>query len=149
MNKDISMDKGNDPEWVRMMRLAEEIRRFSNLYTQKTAKGSTYSAQEADILFRIELEDGLLSPLELSHKMGVSKPIVSRLIDRLSTKGAIEKVTSSNDKRSYYLKLTQKGHDVLRSAYVYYSKPVKLLSDKLSSDQFHTLFQLISLANEL
>lgn len=142
------MTKNNDPEWIQKMKLTEEIRRFSSLYIQKTAKGSSYSAQEVDALFRIELENGRLSPLELSRKMGVSKPLVSRLVEHLSNKGVIEKTLSNNDKRSCYLKLTQKGHDTLQSAYLYYIEPLKILEDKLGADQFKALFQLIALANK-
>lgn len=142
------MAENNEPDWIIRMKLTEEIRRFSTLYIQKTAKGSSYSAQEIDALFRIRLEDGLISPLELSRRMGVSKPIVSRLLDRLNTKGVIEKTASGSDKRSYYLKLTQKGHDTLRSAYLYYIEPLKILEDKLGSEHFQTLFQLIALANK-
>lgn len=142
------MADNNNPDWIIRMKLTEEIRRFSTLYIQKTAKGSSYSAQEIDALFRIRLEDGLMSPLELSRRMGVSKPIVSRLLDRLNTKGVIAKTASGSDKRSYYLKLTQKGHDTLRSAYLYYIEPLKILEDKLGSEHFKTLFQLIALANK-
>lgn len=142
------MAKNNEPDWIIRMKLTEEIRRFSTLYIQKTAKGSSYSAQEIDALFRIRLEDGLMSPLELSRRMGVSKPIVSRLLDRLNTKGVIAKTASGSDKRSYYLKLTQKGHDTLRSAYLYYIEPLKILEDKLGSEHFKTLLQLIALANK-
>lgn len=138
----------NDLEWMQKMKLTEEIRRFSTLYIQKTAKGAAYSAQEIDALFRIELENGSLSPLELSRRMGVSKPIISRLLERLSAKGVIEKTVSDSDKRSYFLKLTQKGHDTLRSAYLYYIAPLKLLEDKLGGEQFKILFQLIAIANE-
>lgn len=142
------MVQANDPEWIQKMKLTEEIRRFCALYVQKTPKGSSYSAQEVDALFRIKLEDGLLSPLELSRKMGVSKPIVSRLINHLYAKGVIEKIISNHDKRSYCLKLSEKGHDTLKSAYLYYNEPLKLLEDNLGSDQFKILFQLIALANE-
>lgn len=142
------MTNNNDSDWIIRMKLTEEIRRFSTLYIQKTAKGSSYSAQEIDALFRIRLEDGLMSPLELSRRMGVSKPIVSRLLDRLNTKGVIAKTASGSDKRSYYLKLTPKGHDTLRSAYLYYIEPLKILEDKLGSEHFKTLFQLIALANK-
>lgn len=142
------MADNNNPDWIIRMKLTEEIRRFSTLYIQKTAKGSSYSAQEIDALFRIRLEDGLISPLELSRRMGVSKPIVSRLLDRLNTKGVIAKTASGSDKRSYYLKLTQKGHDTLRSAYLYYIEPLKILEDKLGSEHFKTLLQLIALANK-
>lgn len=141
------MTKAGDSQWIQRMKLTEEIRRFSTLYVQKTAKGSSYSAQEIDALFRIKLEDGLLNPLELSRKMGVSKPFVSRMIDRLSHEGVIEKEIASHDKRSYYLKLTSKGHDILESAYLYYLEPLKILEDKLGIDQFKLLIQLISLAN--
>lgn len=142
------MAENNEPDWIIRMKLTEEIRRFSTLYIQKTAKGSSYSAQEIDALFRIRLEDGLMSPLKLSRRMGVSKPIVSRLLDRLNTKGVIAKTASGSDKRSYYLKLTQKGHDTLRSAYLYYIEPLKILEDKLGSEHFKTLLQLIALANK-
>lgn len=142
------MLKTKDPEWIQKMKLTEEVRRFATLYVQKTPKNSSYSAQEVDALFRIEIENGLLSPLELSHKMGVSKTIVSRVIDRLYAKEVIEKVHSANDKRSYYLKLTSKGYDTLKSAYLYYIQPLKVLEDKLGAGQFETLFQLIGLANE-
>lgn len=142
------MTNNNDSDWIIRMKLTEEIRRFSTLYIQKTAKGSSYSAQEIDALFRIRLEDGLMSPLELSRRMGVSKPIVSRLLDRLNTKGVIAKTASGSDKRSYYLKLTPKGHDTLRSAYLYYIEPLKILEDKLGSEHFKTLLQLIALANK-
>lgn len=142
------MTNNNDSDWIIRMKLTEEIRRFSTLYIQKTAKGSSYSAQEIDALFRIRLEDGFISPIELSRRMGVSKPIVSRLLDRLNTKGVIEKTASGSDKRSYYLKLTQKGHDTLRSAYLYYIEPLDILEDKLGAEHFKTLFQLIALANK-
>lgn len=138
----------NEPEWIQKMKLTEEIRRFCALYIQKTAKGAAYSAQEIDALFRIELEEGLLSPLELSRKMGVSKPIVSRLIERLSAKELIEKTVSCSDKRSYSLKLTPKGHETLKNAYLYYNKPLKALENKLGTEQFQTLLQLIALAND-
>lgn len=137
-----------DPEWIQKMKLTEEIRRFSALYVRKAAKGSSFSAQEVDALFRIELEDGLISPLELSRKMGVSKPTVSRLIEQLSTKEVIEKISCCSDKRSYFLKLTPKGHDTLKSAYLYYNEPLDLLEHKLGPEQFEQLLRLITLANE-
>lgn len=60
----------------------------------------------------------------------------------------IQKTASGSDKRSYYLKLTPKGHDTLRSAYLYYIEPLKILEDKLGAEHFKTLFQLIALANK-
>lgn len=142
------MAKRNEPEWVQKMKLTEEIRRFSTLYVRKAAKGSDFSAQEIDALFRIELEDGLISPLELSRKMGVNKSIVSRLLEHLSQKEVIEKTVSCQDKRSYRLRLTPKGRITLQNAYLYYNEPLQNLENKLDSSQFKTLLHLIMLANE-
>lgn len=142
------MTEKNEPEWIQKMRLTEEIRRFSTLYVRKAAKGSDFSAQEIDALFRIELEDGLLSPLELSRKMGVHKSIVSRLLEQLSQKEVIEKTVSCRDKRSYRLTLTQKGRITLKNAYLYYNEPLQNLENKLDPGQFRTLLHLIALANE-
>lgn len=135
------------PKWIRNMEMTETIRRFSNLYVQKTAKGAFCSAHEIDAIFRIELGSGTLSPLELSRQMGVSKPIVSRLLESLTEKGLIEKKVSDSDRRRYYLQLSQKGKETLETAYYYYIEPIKKLEEKLGSSQVKELLRLITLAN--
>lgn len=142
------MDNREVPNWIRNMEMNERIRRFSHLYVQKTAKGAFCSAQEIDAVFRIELGSGTISPLELSRQMGVSKPIVSRLLESLTEKGLVEKLISDSDRRSYYIRLTQKGRDTLEQAYYYYIEPVKKLEEKLGSSQYRELLRLIALAND-
>ncbi len=143
----LDMGKKETPEWIRHMEMIESIRLFSNLYTQKTTKGAFCTAQEVDALFRIELGAGTLSPIELSRQMGVSKPLVSRLLDGLMEKALIEKKASENDRRSYSLILTPKGQETLESTYFYFIEPLKKLEEKLGKRQCHELLRLIELAN--
>ncbi|MCI6467232.1 MAG: MarR family transcriptional regulator [Faecalicatena sp.] len=141
------MEKKEIPEWIRHMEMIESIRLFSNLYTQKTPKGAFCTAQEVDALFRIELGHGSLSPYELSRQMGVSKPLVSRLLESLTEKALVEKKASESDRRSYRLDLTVKGRETLESTYYYFIEPLERLEKKLGKDQCSELLRLIALAN--
>ena len=141
------MEKHEIPEWIRHMEMIEYIRLFANLYTQKTPKGAFCTAQEVDAIFRIELAEGALSPLELSRQMGVSKPLISRLTDSLTAKHLVEKRSSETDRRSYSLVLTKKGRDTLESTYYYFIEPLKKLEENLGKEQCRELLRLIDLAN--
>lgn len=140
------MTDKSDENWIQTMKTAEEIRLFSSLYIKKAKKGAPYSAQEISALFCMALNQDI-SPLHLSQNMGISKSAVSRLVDHMSQKGVIEKVPCPEDGRSYCLRLTPKGADILKSVYFYYAEPVKLLEEALGKEQSQELLRLISLAN--
>jgi DNA-binding MarR family transcriptional regulator len=50
------------------------------------------------------------TPTELARELKISKPTASAAIDRLETAGYLRRVDSDEDRRSYHLHLTQKGH---------------------------------------
>ena len=50
------------------------------------------------------------TPSELARRLQISKPSVTAAIDRLTEAGYIRKVQSDEDRRSYHLHLTEKGH---------------------------------------
>lgn len=53
--------------------------------------------------------DGQLTPNQLAQKLQTSKPIVSRIIQHLTTIGYIERRSCDNDRRCTYLHMTEKG----------------------------------------
>ena len=57
--------------------------------------------------------DGM-TPLKLSKVMGVSKTIISRLIDGLSKSGYVIKKQDDNDKRSYDVFITELGEKLMK-----------------------------------
>lgn len=137
-------DKNQKPEWHQIMEMTEAIRLFASQYIRKTGKGAQYSAQEVDALFRIELGEKPVNPVRLSHRMGISKPAVSRLTEQMKTKGLIHKKEAENDRRSFFLELTEKGLEVLKSTYLYYAEPISRLEQKLGGEQCKELFRLLA-----
>lgn len=76
-----------DQNWREMIRKQGELRHFGSMAIRKSSKGDMVSAQEVDLLFRTALSVGMMTPGQLALDMGVSKTIISRLIESLEKKG--------------------------------------------------------------
>lgn len=141
--------KLKDENWIDIMKKHGDIRLFSSLCLKKARKGAAASAQEVDMLFRVALAKEPVTPHELSCAMGVSKTIVSRLIEHLTEKKLIEKQYSESDHRSYFLTVTEKGKMELDSLYNYYLEPIYILKDRMGEEAFSRLTELIDTANRI
>ena len=93
-------------DWMEMMKIMQDIRQFCSLHVKRSPKGGISSAQELDLLSRLHLSENPLTPHSLCEKMGISRPLASRLIENLEMKGFLEKEVSEADKRSYFLRIT-------------------------------------------
>ena len=98
-----------DKNWKVMIEKHGELRFFSSMAIKKAHKGQGTSAQELDVLFRVALSKEKVTPGYLKDAMGISKTIISRLIEQLENKQLIEKIRTNEDKRSYTLIITGKG----------------------------------------
>ena len=98
-----------DKNWKVMIEKHGELRFFSSMAIKKSHKGQGTSAQELDMLFRVALSKEKVTPGYLKDAMGISKTIISRLIEQLENKQLIEKIRTNEDKRSYTLIITGKG----------------------------------------
>lgn len=134
-------------DWKEAMNQVEAIRLFSSLYVRKSKKGAVASAQEVDALFRIALSEVPMTPLHLSQSMGISKTIVSRLIENLTAKAYVEKRYDMEDKRSYHLYISEDGRETLDLLCHYYLDPLYELEEKLGKEPFLELMRLIQAAN--
>ncbi len=75
-----------------------------------TPCGIDIPATQAHILMTILNNMPLeLSPADLAKKLNLNKSNISRACDSLSTKGLLNKIKSSTDKRAYILNLSTKG----------------------------------------
>lgn len=138
------MEQGN---WIEMMEKMQDIRRFCSLYIKRTKKGEISSAQELDLLSRVALSEEKVTPRHLCSVMGINKSLLSRLIEGLEKKGFVEKEMSIQDKRSYFLKITQKGNMELKETYEYYLKPIYELRRNIGEEKFKELIYLIRESN--
>lgn len=138
-----------DENWLDMVKKQGELRHFGSLAVRKTQKGNQISAQEIDFLFRAAFAKDVMTPGQLAIAMGVSKTIVSRLIEQLEKKAFISKEKAENDKRSYVIRVTDSGKEEIDRMYYYYMNPLYELKDRMSKSHFEQLFELIEEANDI
>lgn len=138
-----------DKYWREMIRKQGELRHFGSMAIRKSSKGDLTSAQEVDLLFRVALSGGMLTPGQLSADMGVSKTIISRLIDSLEKKALIRKERTLDDRRSYGIRVTEEGKEEVDRMYYYYLDPLYILREQMAPDDFEKLFSLIEEANTI
>ena len=141
--------KVKDSNWMEMVRKQGELRHFGSLAIRKAQKGKHTSAQEIDLLFRAALSEEPMTPGQLTEAMGVSKTIISRVIDQLELKKLIEKEKGRSDKRSYVIRVTETGKKEIDDMYYYYLDPLYHLNETMGNEKFETLFRLIAEANEI
>lgn len=92
------------------------------------AKHDDLTQQQFNVLriLRGARPDGLPT-LEISERMVERTPGITRLIDRLETKGLVSRERSATDRRQVFCHLTKQGADLLRKL----DKPVAALDDDL------------------
>lgn len=131
---------------IEMLKNMQELRIFCNNISQRNIEGKVASMQELDLLSRVNMSKNITS-LELCNSMNLSKPAVSRLINRLIKKGLLKKERSEEDKRVYYLKLTNEGIEETKNVYLYYLDPLLKIKDAIGDNEFEKLINLIKLSN--
>ncbi len=138
----------SDKDWINMMEYMQHIRLFSRLNVRRKRKEEPLSAENLDILSRIALAEEPITPLAISNQTGLTKPMISKLIEAMNQKGYLKKVKDERDKRSYFLTITDEGKKELENTYLYYLEPVYEIRRHLGNGQFSQLMELIKKANE-
>ena len=87
---------------------------FSKNYME-LKKGLPIRPSEMGVLNIIAGVEGPHTPVMLAEMLGVSKPMITAHITSLENKGYITKEPSQQDKRAYYILLTEKGEALVES----------------------------------
>jgi DNA-binding MarR family transcriptional regulator len=84
------------------------VRNFGLLDQTRTPCGMPISVSDAHALMEL-LKDRDIKQVELSKRLGLSKSATTRLIQRLITRGQVNRTNSDDDGRAYNLQLTERG----------------------------------------
>ena len=136
-----------EKDWIEMMEQMQSIRLFARLNVRRKRQSEHFSAESLDLLSRVALAREPLTPLILCKQTGLTKPMMSKLIEELNGKGFLNKEQDPKDKRSYFLILTEEGKKELNNTYQYYLEPVYKIWRHPGEAQFGELMKLINLAN--
>lgn len=134
-------------ELIYNLKEMQELRLFCSNILKRDVKGKISSFQEIDLLSRINMSKKSITSVDLSNTMNIPKSAISRLVSKLIKKELLIKINSKEDKRIYYLELTDLGLEELNNAYLYYLEPLIKLKKSLNEEEFNKLMELIKLSN--
>lgn len=106
-------------------------------------------SSEMGVLIYIEKNNNKVTPVMISSFFGISKPAVTTMINSLVKKEYLTKMNCQNDKRSYTLKLTLQGYNLLNSTYDEYFKMIELIKNGMGKQEFEVFIELIQKANRI
>jgi len=84
-----------------------------------------------------------ISPSALSHYQSISKNTVSSLLSSLEDQNLIERALCSDDKRSFKIRLTRAGRDLIRSALPTHNSAMTETFAALTTDEQKTLLKIL------
>jgi DNA-binding MarR family transcriptional regulator len=81
---------------------------------------------------------------EIAKALKLSKPSVTAIVDKLASKGYIEKFQSDEDRRSFHVHLSAKGNMLVRMHEKTHSKIVEILQNNLDSKDLEKLVTILN-----
>lgn len=102
------------------------------------------SFNEYDVLFNLSKQDGRrLRIRDLSQHLLLTQPSVSRMVDRLVTKGLVTKESDPGDGRGTFVCLTESGYSLFRRVAVVHADSIdRHVGGALSADELRQLTEL-------
>ncbi len=130
--------------WESLFRAQVAIMR--SLAADFPAQGISFN--EYDVLFNLSREpDRRIRLRDLNEHVLLTQPSVSRLVDRLASRGYVHKLTDPTDGRGAIVELTQEGYDVFRRVALQHMNTITgRMGDALSNLE---LAQLTALCDRL
>jgi len=122
---------------LNVLDLLEAVR----VYERKFNLSLTYSGLRIPQFRVIDFLDksGKITVSDLSRHINVTRATISVLVNGLITAGIVESIKNKNDKRSFYIKLTERGKARLTVARTEISLVEEKISNGLSLDIINCL----------
>lgn len=125
-----------------------EFCKFSRKYME-LKKGLPIRPSEVGILNILAETPGPHSSVMLAELLGVSKPMITAHVNALLEKGYITKQQSKEDKRVYYVLLTEKALQFVEETKKDTKEQLERMMDEIGQDSFDRLVALIHKVNQV
>ncbi|KXZ39221.1 DNA-binding transcriptional regulator, MarR family [Alkalithermobacter thermoalcaliphilus JW-YL-7 = DSM 7308] len=106
-------------------------------------------SSEMGVLIYVYKQSENVTPLMISNYFQIAKPTVTAMINELVKNEYLVKYVSNSDKRSYIVSITDKGKELVMSAYQEYFKFILILEDRMGEKDFKTFINLMERANTI
>lgn len=95
------------------------------------------------VLNIITRREGNFTPMTLAEMIGVSKPMIAAHLRTLLKKGYVRKEAAPGDKRSFYVRPTEKGEALADEFEARQTAYLKTMETKLGEKRFAELVRLL------
>ena len=119
-----------------------DVARLLRVDADKRARTHDMTRAQWGILIWLEREPGI-SQKELSELLEVEPITVARLVDRLETRGLVERRPDPRDRRIWRLHLRPPAHGVLREIDRHRADIIRRLTDGIDEDSLETFTETL------
>ena len=127
---------------------ADIVGMFCRLY-MNTKRDMPIRASEMGVLIFIQKQTVSVTPIMISQFFKIAKPSVTAIINVLMKKEYLTKEPALEDGRSYTLRTTEKGKNLVEITFDEYFKSMELLNEKMGEEEFTKLIELLQKANNI
>src|SRR5262252_4344635 len=125
---------GTDHVWLVMMKAMRALTRYAAADIEETGLGlSDFGVLEV-LLHKGPLPVNAIGPI-----VDLTPGSISIAVERLFAKGLVTRVESPKDRRVRVVALTQRGKDLVTSAFRKHSGQIKRVFSELSAEELHCL----------
>ncbi len=135
-------DPGDEP-FLKVLRPLVETYRVIMRKDARNIRTLDLTQAQFDVIITLGDTSGLPCK-QITQETLLTKGTLTGVLDRLSAKGLIERVSSDEDRRSTIIRLTDRGMECFKRvfpAHIYYMKP--FFENSLSPSDMHTLRTLL------
>ena len=127
--------------WESLFRAQHEV--FSEI--SDDFRDSDLAQAEYDVLLTVTRAPGMTARLrDVTSLMLVSQPSVSRLVDRMVTRGLVTKCADPDDGRGALVRATEKGAAAFRKVATQHARTISERMSRLDEDELRQLRALTS-----
>ncbi len=139
------VDGVDDPAITTYGRLVETVRRLETVFASTITTEGDLPLPSFEVLLRLGRSPGdQLTMSELAHQLGVTSGGATRLIDRVSGAGLVERFACTNDRRVHHARLTPDGRARLERALASHRRDLaRELTARLTADERAQLDDLL------
>ncbi len=80
---------------------------------------------------------------EIGRKLSIPFAIMTRIIDRLQSKGLAKRINDPKDRRNYRIELTRKGNELSKKAHEIHMKHMMKVLDKLEENDRESFLKAV------
>lgn len=132
----------------RIIKEAETVSMFCRININTKRNLPVRSSDMALLLFISKRESPITSVMAADF-FKVKKPMITTMVSRLLENNYVERVPSHKDKRSFFLKPTEKARQLINDTFTEYFKTIELLRQNLGPKDYQNLITLLEKANKV